>query len=659
MLKKGYYIVRNFCWLLLSIFTIEGATAQNIDLSLKDQLDCSTNTYCVSIQVQSNAGELSIGTSSIFLHYNTAALSYANYTSSHFDGREQCIQGIASAWDIQTYDATSAPGFFNLTMTLLKKDFSCPAVGTAAIEVGTLCFDVINKNKSPNIKISKSHTSFNRNQPNTGAKAIPVGTVARLNDATALQCETATSTVDCANGRNKELWQESTVELTIENCEEVATFCTGIAFNSQGSYELLVNEIPITAHESCETGQTTFFYTYTSLLKLEEEGEFEVTSWSVDGKPYKGTFNNTAELMTLLKKWDEKGNWSLDPVSNAIQGGVANKKYGPIAIKNRASGLSIMMGLNKKVSAANASITLKEGIHQLVATNRYTNCQDAIEVQVICKNALAAEERVDQKTSQELTISADTTICLDQLLTANSFIEDCSDNLGKHSNLSVENQTNCLKIMATDTGTDVYCLYVCDEDDNCTTLTLTVNIVQQATPILRDDLISVMMNEETTIEVTDNDLINGAIMDFGVPYQRMDGTINVDQDIQSVTYISAYDACGVQDSFQYYIVNESGKSLATVKVEVLCEDLTVYSGFSPNGDGINDYFKIMGIENFEENELIIFNSRGNEIYAKRGYQNEDGWDGTWKGETLPDGTYFYMLTIESRPPMSGYVQIQR
>ena len=120
-----------------------------------------------------------------------------------------------------------------------------------------------------------------------------------------------------------------------------------------------------------------------------------------------------------------------------------------------------------------------------------------------------------------------------------------------------------------------------------------------------------------------------------------------------------YSTCGIQDSFQYEIVTEVGMSRATVYVEVLCEEITVFSGFSPNGDGINDYFQIMGIENFEENEIVIFNNRGNEIFSKVGYQNGDGCDGTWKGKDLPDGTYYYMLNIANHPPMSGYVQLRR
>ena len=225
--------------------------------------------------------------------------------------------------------------------------------------------------------------------------------------------------------------------------------------------------------------------------------------------------------------------------------------------------------------------------------------------------------------------------------------------------MSIDNQTKCIQLFPKSAGTDNYCLYICDEDDNCKTLQLTVEVVENLNPILRNDQVAIDMNEPRIIDVIDNDLINEDITSFDVPYTRMDGSVEVDQFDQAITYTPALNVCGILDSFQYKVATEVGESIATVYVEILCEKLTVFSGFSPNGDGINDYLKIMGIENFEENELVIFNSRGNEVYSKRGYQNEDGWDGTWKGKPLPDGTYFYMLHINQQAPISGYLQIQR
>ena len=653
-------MVRNTLLLLLCSFNLlVPATAEEIDLILEGQLDCATQNYCVSIQLQSVDKELSIGTSSIFLKYNKEALSFLEYTSKQFDGSSQCIQDVASAWDIQTYDATSAPGFFNLTMTLVSNDFSCPKVHKEAIEVGVICFDVVDEKKNPGIKALKNNTSFNSSDPNTGANLIGVKNTTTINGPKELQCETEDLS-DCAS--KKELWEETEIVLMIENCQELANFCTGVPYNNAKVYDFKINDRTTENIDRCETGETSFFYTYSSLLKLEKEGDFEVEDWTVDGATHNGTFSNTNELIELLGKWDSKGTWSIDEKMNTISGGDPTQSYGAIKIKNLTSDLSILMGLNKKVSAAAASLLLPEGTHQITATNRYTKCEDKISVKVICAEPLvSAEERVYQQIDRLLVTSSDTLWCLDHLIAADDFIENCTDIEGQHTEIHIDNQTHCMSVLANTDGTDVYCLFVCDQEDNCRTLELEITVEESLNPNLRDDFVTVMMNNNSIIEVRDNDVIYGEILEFGVPpIQQMDGTLDVEYDDVQIIYTPPYEVCGVQDSFQYFIANHKGKGVATVKVDILCEELTVFSGFSPNGDGINDYFKILGIENFEESEVHIFNSRGNEVYSKRGYRNEDGWDGTWKGKNLPDGTYFYIVSVgKGRQPTSGYVQVQR
>jgi gliding motility-associated-like protein len=66
--------------------------------------------------------------------------------------------------------------------------------------------------------------------------------------------------------------------------------------------------------------------------------------------------------------------------------------------------------------------------------------------------------------------------------------------------------------------------------------------------------------------------------------------------------------------------------------------------FTPNGDGVNDYWYIQNIENFPDNEVIIYNIHGQKIYNKKGYMND--WQGTYNGQNLPDGTYYYILKFE-------------
>jgi gliding motility-associated-like protein len=90
------------------------------------------------------------------------------------------------------------------------------------------------------------------------------------------------------------------------------------------------------------------------------------------------------------------------------------------------------------------------------------------------------------------------------------------------------------------------------------------------------------------------------------------------------------------------------------------------SVFTPNGDGANDKFIIPGIEEYEDNSLMIYDRNGNLVFSKAPYKNE--FDGMTNGTTfltsrdglLPTGTYYYVLSIPSLDVREvGYFYIQR
>ena len=89
------------------------------------------------------------------------------------------------------------------------------------------------------------------------------------------------------------------------------------------------------------------------------------------------------------------------------------------------------------------------------------------------------------------------------------------------------------------------------------------------------------------------------------------------------------------------------------------EDLIIPNAITPNGDGIHDYFDIGGISNYPNNELIIFNRWGAEVYTAKPYNNN--WYGTAKdGITiLPNGTYYYVLKLNDSEnnTFSGYIEL--
>jgi len=77
--------------------------------------------------------------------------------------------------------------------------------------------------------------------------------------------------------------------------------------------------------------------------------------------------------------------------------------------------------------------------------------------------------------------------------------------------------------------------------------------------------------------------------------------------------------------------------LDSLKVTVENCELNPGNAFSPNGDGLNDFFKVDFIEFYPNNTVFIFNRWGNTVYEKTAYNNE------WNGDGLPSGTYFYVI----------------
>ncbi|MEL0594174.1 MAG: gliding motility-associated C-terminal domain-containing protein [Planktothrix rubescens PR223] len=88
--------------------------------------------------------------------------------------------------------------------------------------------------------------------------------------------------------------------------------------------------------------------------------------------------------------------------------------------------------------------------------------------------------------------------------------------------------------------------------------------------------------------------------------------------------------------------------------------LITYNAFSPNGDGVNDVFATTN-ENLIYYRLTIFNRWGNTLYETTDPQG--GWNGTYQGGEVPDGTYFYLIHargIDGKEYLlKGYVTLLR
>jgi len=85
------------------------------------------------------------------------------------------------------------------------------------------------------------------------------------------------------------------------------------------------------------------------------------------------------------------------------------------------------------------------------------------------------------------------------------------------------------------------------------------------------------------------------------------------------------------------------------------------NAFTPNGDGINDFWYIHNAENYPEIVVEVFNRWGQKVFEQKGYDNSSKvWRGTLNGNALPSGTYYYVITVNSRAKgITGSVTIIR
>lgn len=189
------------------------------------------------------------------------------------------------------------------------------------------------------------------------------------------------------------------------------------------------------------------------------------------------------------------------------------------------------------------------------------------------------------------------------------------------------------------------------------------NVLVNTPPVALNDTVIIFESDDVLhIDILENDydLDGDSIMITQILY----GGANTENHGNFISYDIPDNDCGV-DSVIYQICDTYGAcDTAVVYVETECyPTVFVPEGFSPNGDGVNDVLHILGLHDYPDNEIIIFNRWGHKVFEARDYQND--WNGMSQaaltvGETcLPRGTYFYMLDIHESniQPMKGFIYI--
>lgn len=118
----------------------------------------------------------------------------------------------------------------------------------------------------------------------------------------------------------------------------------------------------------------------------------------------------------------------------------------------------------------------------------------------------------------------------------------------------------------------------------------------------------------------------------------------------------------VQDTSYYQVTmkNSLGCEAVSNTVVFLKRSIVIPQIFSPNEDGLNDYWIVSNIEAYRNSVTTIYNRWGSIVHREYHYQNN--WDGKVSGIELPMATYYYVIELNDQDdlePYTGSVTIVR
>ncbi|MDG1260176.1 MAG: gliding motility-associated C-terminal domain-containing protein [Flavobacteriales bacterium] len=116
-----------------------------------------------------------------------------------------------------------------------------------------------------------------------------------------------------------------------------------------------------------------------------------------------------------------------------------------------------------------------------------------------------------------------------------------------------------------------------------------------------------------------------------------------------------------EETIDYTVTGFIGDCEVTDVVTVIVgPPIGIPNTITPNGDGINDLWKISGISEFPRVEVSVFDRWGQQVYRDSGY--EQPWNGERaNGQFLPTAAYYYVIELNSAniniEPITGVITI--
>lgn len=200
-----------------------------------------------------------------------------------------------------------------------------------------------------------------------------------------------------------------------------------------------------------------------------------------------------------------------------------------------------------------------------------------------------------------------------------------------NGDLLVTNKTSILKVK--EKG-DYFVTAI--TDNNCERTKKVTVEVSEIAQVLSVDIVDVTENNTITIHVNGVGEYEYSLNDIYGPYQDenyFDGLFGGTHTI----YVRDKNGCGIQEE------------------EVIV--LNIPKFFTPNNDGINDVWIIDGVFSQPYSKIYVFDKFGKVL--KKIETDENGWDGTYRGNQMPSTDYWYHVQLDDGRDFKGHFSLIR
>ncbi len=169
-------------------------------------------------------------------------------------------------------------------------------------------------------------------------------------------------------------------------------------------------------------------------------------------------------------------------------------------------------------------------------------------------------------------------------------------------------------------------------------------VVASERPVISDILVDrIDGRKQITVETTGQGNYEYALNDPAGPYQLSPVFGNL-PDGENKVYVRDINGCG--------------RAERKVPKELSADDFPRF--FTPNGDGVNDYWQFVpSPENVQTRPeyIHVFDRYG--VFLAQIMPNSKGWDGTFNGQPLPSNNYWFIASVSDNQKIKGYFVLKR